>query len=111
MSRLYLLRNIRRWVRRQYLSGKYDIDSALSQSAEGRDFFLVMICLDLTLYHLYCAFAPKQIPKHREDRYEDALEWLKKAGSGELPAQLLLRESPQNNMITVSSHDKQNHRF
>lgn len=30
----------------------------------------------------------KDIPKHRDDRYQDALDWMRGVGKGEIPADL-----------------------
>jgi phage gp36-like protein len=78
---------------RNHLAGRYDCDQIFAVIEEGeedtRDQFIVMITIDILLYHLWSKEAANNIPKHRELRYNDALEWLKaiqKGQEADLPA-------------------------
>ncbi len=57
---------------------------------DPRSYFIVMITIDLTLYHLYTSTAPDRIPEHRDKRYADALSWLSDVSKGDIIADLPL---------------------
>jgi len=78
---------------RNHLSGRYDCNKIFAPITEGeedtRDQYIVMLVVDLALYHLWSKEGGNNIPKTRELRYTDALEWLKAVQKGEaadLPA-------------------------
>lgn len=104
------VRQIRNW-----LSDRYDCDTIFgaSQDPDERDQFIVMVTIDLTLYHLYSQTQHIDIPKHRHDRYADALDWLKVAGSGKIPADLPVPEQEEGEEevsdFRISSDKQENH--
>lgn len=59
-----------------------------SGEVDTRDAWIVTITIDIALYHLYSQTGAKDIPQHRADRYQDALDWLKDVGNGTTPADL-----------------------
>lgn len=71
---------------RQYIGKRYDLVTFFA--ATTRDEFIITLLIDLALYHLYSQTGSKDIPKHRDDRYQDALDWLKEVGKGTIPADL-----------------------
>lgn len=73
---------------RKHLGGRYDCNTLFSATDEDRDDYIIMITIDLTLYHLWSKKSPKTTPEHRKIRYDDALAWLTSAGSGETPTDL-----------------------
>lgn len=73
---------------RKYLGGRYDCDTLFSATDDDRDDYIIMITIDLTLYHLWSKKSPKSTPEHRKIRYDDALAWLTSVGSGETPTDL-----------------------
>lgn len=73
---------------RQYIGGRYDCDTIFADEGENRDHFIVMITIDILLYHLWAKRAPRKIPEYRATRYQDALDWLKAVGSGEMDSAL-----------------------
>jgi phage gp36-like protein len=65
-----------------YLRGRYNMTSAFEASGENRNQQLVMIAVDIALYHLI-AWLPKRIGfEIREIRYKRAIEWLESVQSG-----------------------------
>lgn len=58
------------------------------EQIDTRDAWIVTITIDITLYHLYSQTGAKDIPQHRADRYQDAVDWLKDVGNGTTPADL-----------------------
>ena len=71
---------------RQYVGKRYDLPAFYDLPA--RDEFIVTLLIDVALYHLYSQTGMKDIPKHRDDRYQDALDWMRGVGKGEIPADL-----------------------
>jgi phage gp36-like protein len=65
------------------LNVRYDINAVFAATGDARNEELVMYLVDMALYHIYSRMAPGQIPKLREDRYADALMWLKNVSSGD----------------------------
>jgi phage gp36-like protein len=71
---------------KNHLSGRYDMEAVFTPAPETgedpRDQYIVMLTIDIALYHLWSKEAASRIPKHRELRYNDALEWLKSVQKG-----------------------------
>jgi phage gp36-like protein len=70
------------------IGGRYSISDVFSKTGDDRDMYIVMITIDIAIYHLYSQKAPRKIPEYRDTRYHDALEWLVSVGSGETPTDL-----------------------
>ena len=73
---------------RKYIGGRYDCNTLFSAAGDDRDDYIIMITIDLTIYHLWSKKSPKTTPEHRKIRYDDALAWLTSVGSGETPTDL-----------------------
>jgi phage gp36-like protein len=58
------------------------------EAVDIRDEFIVTITIDIALYHLYSQTGIKDIPEHRQQRYQDALDWLRDVGNGTTSAEL-----------------------
>lgn len=71
---------------KMYLTSRYDTERIFAVPSEDqedtRDAFVVMTLIDLALYHLWSKERGK-MPQVRNDRYQDALDWLKSVGRGE----------------------------
>jgi len=98
---------------KNYLSGRYDTTQIFATSGE-RNMHIVMLAIDLTLYHLYTSEAPNMIPEHRSDRYADALSWLKDISRGKVTADLpLLKDEGGDEQMDfrLSSRKPKNHKY
>jgi phage gp36-like protein len=73
---------------RKYLGGRYDMDKVFDKEGDDRDAYIVMITIDIAIYHIYSKKAPRKIPEYRDIRYRDALNWLTDVGTGEMPTDL-----------------------
>lgn len=73
---------------KSYLSGRYDVEAIFSATGEERNHFLLMIAIDIALYHLWSKRAPRKIPELRAQRYQDAIDWLKAVGEGTMTTDL-----------------------
>lgn len=72
---------------KNYLSNRFDLDlifvNAPGESeTDTRDAFIVMLTIDMALYHLWSKEGGNSIPKTRQDRYDDCLDWLKAVQKG-----------------------------
>lgn len=69
---------------------RYDCAAIFSAAAEPdvRDQWIVTITIDMALYHLYSQTGMKDLPEHRAQRYQDAIDWLKDVGNGTTTADL-----------------------
>lgn len=72
---------------RNHLAGRFAVDLIfIDAPAEGnedlRDQYIVMLAIDITLYHLWTKEGANNIPKTRELRYNDALKWLQDVQGG-----------------------------
>ena len=73
---------------KSYLSGRYDVEAIFSATGEERNHLLLMIAIDIALYHLWSKRAPRKIPELRAQRYQDAIDWLKAVGEGTMTTDL-----------------------
>ena len=98
---------------RQYIGGKYDCDTIFAATGDDRDHFIVMITIDILLYHLWAKRAPRKIPEYRVTRYQDVLDWLKSVGSGELQSALpqLPDDEYEGRIAIKSKYKPQNHKY
>jgi phage gp36-like protein len=48
----------------------------------------IILTIDIAIYHLYSQKAPRLLPKYRDIRFRDAIEWLDAVGSGTVSAEL-----------------------
>ena len=97
----------------QYIGDKYDCKTIFAATGDDRDHFIVMITIDILLYHLWAKRAPRKIPEYRATRYQDALDWLKSVGSGELQSALpQLPPDEYSGTISIKSkYQPQNHKY
>lgn len=80
---------------------------------DTRDPYIVMLVMDIALYHLWTGKAPGQIPTTRKERYQDAIEWLKDEGSGlnasgDLPDN---EDGDYQGDVRISSRPPENHKW
>lgn len=76
-----------------YLRRRYDVPAIFATTGTDRNAHLVMIMIDLVLYHVFSRITPRNIPEVRELRYDAAIKWLEKVAAGELLPDLpLLKE-------------------
>lgn len=98
---------------KSYLSGRYDVETIFSATGEKRNHFLLMIAIDIALYHLWSKRAPRKIPELRSERYQDALNWLKAVGEGTMTTDLpqLQGDDFFGNCIISSKYQPNENRF
>lgn len=73
-----------------YLRSRFDIGVIFTQTGNDRNPLLIMYLIDITLYHLFSAITPRNVPQIRMDRYDMAIRWLDKVRKGDIDAGLPL---------------------
>jgi hypothetical protein len=87
-------------------------DNNYWSTGDNRSQQLVMFMIDITLYHLHSRISPRNIPELRVKRYDEAIAWLKKAGKGEVTANLKVKQvNPVGNRIRFGGNTKMNNRY
>lgn len=66
---------------RGYLSARYDVDAIFSAEGSARNQLVLMMAIDIAVYHLHSIHNPQKMSQIRKDRYERAVEWLKQVAA------------------------------
>lgn len=69
---------------RSYMDKFYDCDAIFGATGTDRNQLVLMMALDITIYHIFCQHNPYKMSKVREDRYNRAVEWLKAVAAGKI---------------------------
>ena len=62
---------------RCYLSKRYDCNAIFNASGNARNQLILMMAIDIAVYHIFCIHNPQKLSDVRRERYERAVEWLK----------------------------------
>ena len=62
---------------RGYLSARYDADTIFKAEGTARNELVLMMAVDIAVYHLFSIHNPQKMSQIRKDRYDRAIEWLK----------------------------------
>lgn len=69
---------------RCYLSKRYDCDRIFSATEDKRLQLVLMMVIDIAVYHIFCIHNPQKLSQLRKDRYERAVEWMKAVAAEEI---------------------------
>lgn len=69
---------------RGYLSARYACNKVFSAEGEDRNQLVLMMAIDIAIYHIYSIHNPRNMSQIRVDRYERAIEWLKGVRKGDI---------------------------
>ena len=99
---------------RCYLSRRYDCDKIFSATAGSRNQLVLMMAIDIAVYHIFCIHNPRNLSPVRKERYERAVEWLKAVAAEEISidgAPLLPEETraAKSNFLIKSNRKRVNH--
>lgn len=61
---------------RCYLSKRYDCDKIFTATGEERNQLVLMMAIDIAIYHIISIHNPQSIKGIRKERYERAVEWM-----------------------------------
>lgn len=67
---------------RGYLCGRYDCDTLFSATGKDRNQLVLMMLIDIAVYHLFCIHNPQKLSQLRKDRYDRAVEWMRAVKDG-----------------------------
>jgi len=87
---------------RCYLDKFYDCDAIFGASGTARNQLVLMMALDIAIYHIFCQHNPYKMSEIRKERYERAVKWLEAVaaakitidGAPKLPEEELHANSP-----------------
>ena len=69
---------------RCYMDKFYDCDAIFGARGDDRNQLVLMMALDISIYHIYCQHNPYKISNVRKERYDRAVEWLKAVAAGKI---------------------------
>ena len=87
---------------RCYLDKYYDCDAIFSATGSDRHPLILMMAIDIAVYHIFCQHNPYKMSEIRKSRYERAIKWLEAVaaakvtieGAPKLPDETLADNSP-----------------
>lgn len=83
-----------------YLIDRYDVAAIFEvEEDEDKHPLIKMYLIDMVLYHLHSRLARRDMPLHRENRYNIALQWLRSVAEGELNPNLPIRKDDEDKDI------------
>jgi len=99
---------------RGYLSRRYDVNTIFSATGGERNQLVLMMAIDIVVYHILCIHNPQKNSQIRKDRYDRAMEWLKQVADEDISidgAPLLPAEERANKatFLTRSNPKRVNH--
>lgn len=89
---------------RSYLQGRYDCDAIFSARDADRNNLILMMAIDIAVYHIFSIHNPQKMSQLRVDRYNRAVEWLKAVAAGKISiadAPLLPEDDLKRNAPTL----------
>lgn len=93
---------------KSYLSKFYDTEAIFSARGTDRHPLILMMCLDIAVYHIFCLHNPYKISEIRKDRYERAVAWMKEVAKGLVTIDGAPRKSEEDSskpwQITSDTH-------
>jgi phage gp36-like protein len=69
---------------RGYLSRRYDTEAIFSAKGDERHPLVLMMALDIAIYHIFSIHNPANLKPMRKDRYDRAMEWLRQVAGEEI---------------------------
>lgn len=69
---------------RGYLDKFYDVDAIFAARGADRNQLVLMMAIDIAVYHIFCQHNPYKMSQIRKDRYDRAVEWLKAVAAGKV---------------------------
>lgn len=91
---------------KSYLASRYDCDAIFSATGEDRHPLVLMMAIDIAVYHIFCVHNPQKLSQMRVDRYNRAVEWLKAVAASKVSIQdapLLPEETLKQNAVSLMS--------
>ena len=86
---------------RSYLRCRYDCDAMFGAEGSERHPLVLMMAIDISIYHAFCIHNPQKMSAIRAKRYERAIEWLKGCQTGAV----VIDGAPRVDEETLSAND------
>ena len=67
---------------RGYMRTRYDVDAIFGARGAERNALVLMMAIDISIYHAFSIHNPQKMSPLRQRRYERAIEWLKGVQTG-----------------------------
>ncbi len=64
------------------LSGRYDCDQLFAARGKERNQLVMMMAMDIAVYHMFTIHNPQKMSQLRVNRYERAVKWLEAVRAG-----------------------------
>mgnify|MGYP000780896080 CR=1 FL=1 len=100
---------------RCYLSKRYDCDRIFTRTGDERSQLVLMMALDIAIYHIFSIHNPRNMSQIRVDRYERAVEWLKGVRKGDISVdglpEIEQEAKEAASQFQIRSNPKRNNRF
>lgn len=98
-----------------YLAGRYDCKVVFEATGKQRNQLVLMMAIDIAVYHLFCIHNPQKLSQIRKDRYERAVEWLKAVRKGDISVDGLPSVEPaqsqKSSQYQMSGNPKRNNHY
>ena len=95
-----------------YLRTRYNVDAIYATTGDERNSYLVLVCVNISLYYLSQWLPQKMASSARESMYENAITWLKSVQQGKTSPNLPTHEESGSSSfpsisggMTPSSYD------
>lgn len=88
------------------VAGTLPTDTTKWTAGDNRNNYLLQIYINIVVYNMFMKIAPRNIQQTRTDQYKMAIDWLEKAGSGTVTAELPLLVPEQGSSIRWGSIPK-----
>lgn len=62
---------------RSLIGNRYDCDAIFAATGDRRNVIILKVCIDIAVYEIFCQHNPYKMSKIREDRYKDAMTFLR----------------------------------
>lgn len=100
---------------RGYLSARYDCERVFAAEGNARNQLVLMMAIDIAIYHIFSIHNPRNMSQIRTDRYERAVEWLEGVRKGDITVDGLPEvgqaEKDAAAQFQMRSNPKRNNRF
>lgn len=86
-------------------------DGSRWTKGDSRNPQVVQLYTDMVIYHLVSRISPQNVPKVREDRYNNAVHWLKAAAEGKITPGLKVIQARPSTRIRYGGNIKNNNSY
>ena len=98
-----------------YLAKRYDCDTIFSAQGEQRNELILMMAIDISIYHIFTIHNPRNLSQIRKDRYDRAIEWLKAVAAESISIEgaekLSVEEDSSRTNFSITSNPKRTNHF